>query len=172
MKRSGINNRTRLVDAPIIEMILNNKYINSGIKFIKSNSDGKDCTDIVCYGNGTKRGLIIKRNRSKYYRACSFSIEVDKNRMDHYDGDTYVFIDEVSDCLYIVDGVVLLNYMLEHVDNIKQSEFDGNYYLMIPKSDIVLLMIPDKASGIIKYNKSVARLFAIGRDESKFKDLV
>jgi len=172
MKCNSITNRTKLVDTPIVEMILSNKYSKSGIKFLKPSTDDQNCTDIVYYSNGVKRGLIIKRNASKHYRAFSFSLNINKNKMDCYDGNTFVFIDEVSDCLYIVDGIVLLNYILEHADNVKQSDNGDNYYIIIPKSDILLQMIPDKSSGVIKYNKSIARLFAMGRKEYNYIDLV
>lgn len=172
MRDNGTVNRTRLIDEPIVEMLLNKKYAKSGIKFMKSGSSDSDGTDIICYGNGTKRNLNIKRNSSKYYRSQNFSINVNKNKMGCYSGNTYVFIDEVADCLYIVDGMQLLNYILEHADNVKQSESNSNcYYIVIPKSDVAL-MVPDKNYGIIKYNKSVANLLAIGRDESQFTGLI
>ncbi len=173
-KDNGIINRTKLVDEPIVEMLLNKKYKKSGIQFMKSSAHDLDCTNssIICYGNGTRKGLNIKRNSSKYYRSSNFSIAVNKNKLGCYIGNTYVFVDEVSDCLYIVDGMQLLNYILEHADNVKQSDGNlNNYYIVIPKSDIVL-MIADKNAGIIKYNKSVANLFAIGRDETQFAGLV
>lgn len=172
IKDSCTANRTRLVDEPIVEMLLNKKYAKSGIKFMRSSSTDSDCTDIVCYGNGARKYLNIRRNSSKYYRSPNFSIAVNKNKLGCYNGNTYVFVDEVSDCLYIVDGMQLLNYILEHADNVKQSDNSpNNYYIVIPKSDIAL-MIADKNSGIIKYGKSVANLFAIGRDESQFTNLI
>ncbi len=173
-KDNGTINRTKLVDEPIVEMLLNKKYKKSGIQFMKSSAQGLDCTNssIICYGNGTKKQLNVKRNSSKHYQSPNFSIAVNKNKLNCYNGNIYVFIDEVSDCLYMVDGMQLLNYILEHIDNVKQSDRNSNnYYIMIPKNDMVS-MIADKNVGIIKYNKSVANLFLAGRDETQFAGLV
>jgi len=170
-KDNSTANRTRLVDEPIVEMLLNKRYSKSGIRFMRPATNDQDCTDIICYSNGTKKTLNIRRNSSKYYRSPNFSIVINKNKLGCYCGNTYVFIDEVSDCLYIVDGMQLLNYILDHADNVKQSENSSNCYLVIPKSDIAL-MVDDKNTGIIRYNKSVANLFATGRDESQFTNLL
>lgn len=172
IKENCTLNRTKLVDEPIVEMLLNKKYSKSGIRFMRSATGDSECTGIICYSNGAKKYLNIKRNSSKYYRSRNFSINVNKNRLDCYSGTTYVFIDEVSDCLYIVDGMQLLNYILDHADSLKQSDNNpNNYYIVIPKSDIAL-MISDKNNGIIKYSKPIANLFTVGRDETQFTNLI
>lgn len=172
-KDNCILNRTKLVDEPIVEMLLSKKYSKSGIRFIKSDSTNEsDCTDTICYGSGTKRQLHIKRNSSKYYNSPNFAIAVNKNKLTGYSGSSFVFIDEVADCLYIIDGLSLLGYILNHADNVKQSDNGGNnYYIIIPKKDIAAL-VNGNAGNIIKYGKNVSNLFAIGRDESKYMGLV
>lgn len=171
MKVSSAINRAKLVDEPIVEMLLSRKYLKSGIKFMKSDLQTDfNGTDIVYYANGIKRFLDVKRNSSKYYNSPNFSISVNKDKIDVYNNTSYVFIDETADSLYIVNGIELLKYILDNVNNIKQSDKkQDSYYLVIPKQDVIL-MAGDN-DHIIKYNKSIANLFAIGRDESNYSNL-
>ena len=173
VKDNCIINRTRLVDIPIVEMLLAKKYAKSDVKFMRSDTQNDaDCTDVICYSCGTQRRLTVKRNSSKYYDSPNFSLSVNKNKLNLYYGTSFVFIDEVSNCLYIIDGMTLLGYVLDHSDNVKQSDNNkNNYYLIIPKKDIAS-MIETCSGSVIKYGKSVAHLFSIGRDESQFVGLV
>lgn len=172
MKSTCAANRAKLVDEPIVEMLLSHKYYKSGIKFMKADLKSDfDGTDIICYANGTKRSLNVKRNSSKYFNSPNFSIAINKNKLNVYNNTSYVFIDEVADCLYIVDGMYLVKYIIKNYDNVKQSEKKpGNFYLIIPKNDIIN-MIGDNRDRIIKYNKAIANLFAAGRDESMYMNL-
>jgi hypothetical protein len=165
-------NRAKLVDEPIVEMLLSHKYFKAGIKFMKSDLQSNfDCTDIICYADGVKRSLNVKRNSSKYFNSPNFSIAINKNKLDVYNNTSYVFIDEVADCLYIVDGMDLFKYIIDRHDSIRQSEKRAdNFYIVIPKKDIIA-MIGDNNDHIIKYNKPIADLFAAGRDESKYMNL-
>ena len=62
MKSTCAANRAKLVDEPIVEMLLSNKYYKAGIKFMKADLQSDfDGTDIICYSNGTKRSLNVKR---------------------------------------------------------------------------------------------------------------
>lgn len=170
-KVSNVANRTKLIDEPIVEMLLSRKYSQSGMKFMKSDSSNSSCTDISCYYNGTKRLLNVKRNLSRYYNSPNFTVTIHKNKMDVFKDTTFVFIDEVSDCLYMVDGGVLLQYILEHSD--KLNAIEGNEhkaYILIPKRDIRKL-ISDSPTSIIRYNKAVAKLFELNRDENLYTDL-
>ena len=170
VKDNRILNRTRLVDEPIVEMLLTKKYGKSNVKFMKSSAD-PDCTDLICYGNGIVRSLNVKRNSSKYHSSPNFSIAINKNHLGVYNNASYVFIDEVADCLYIVDGMTLLTYILEHADNVRQSDNSaGNYYIVIPKKDVASLV--NTNDNIVKYNKAVADLFANCRDESQYASLL
>lgn len=172
MKSTCAANRAKLVDEPIVEMLLSHKYYKAGIKFMKADLQSDfDGTDIICYANGTKRSLNVKRNSSKYFNSPNFSIAINKNKLNVYNNTSYVFIDEVADCLYIVDGMYLVKYIIKNYDNVKQSEKKpGNFYLIIPKNDIIN-MIGDNRDRIIKYNKAIANLFAAGRDESMYMNL-
>ena len=172
MKSTCAVNRAKLVDEPIVEMLLSHKYYKSGIKFMKADLQSDfDGTDIICYANGMKRSLNVKRNSSKYFNSPNFSIAINKNKLNVYNNTSYVFIDEVADCLYIVDGMDLFKYIIEKYANVKQSEKKpGNFYLVIPKKDIIN-MIGDNRDHIIKYNKAIANLFATCRDESMYMNL-
>lgn len=172
MKSTCAANRAKLVDEPIVEMLLAHKYFKSGIKFMKADLQSDfDGTDIICYANGIKRSLNVKRNSSKYFNSPNFSIAINKNKVDVYNNTSYIFIDEVADCLYIVDGLDLYKYILEKSDNVRQSDKKAdNFYLVIPKRDIIA-MIGDNHDHIIKYNKAIANLFAAGRDESMYMNL-
>ena len=172
MKSTCAANRAKLVDEPIVEMLLSHKYYKAGIKFMKADLQSDfDGTDIVCYANGVKRSLNVKRNSSKYFNSPNFSIAINKNKLNVYNNTSYVFIDEVADCLYIVDGIDLVKYIIEKYDNVRQSEKKpGNFYLIIPKKDIIN-MIGDNRDHIIKYNKAIANLFELGRNEDQYKEL-
>ena len=172
MKSTCAANRAKLVDEPIVEMLLSNKYYKAGIKFMKADLQSDfDGADIICYANGVKRSLNVKRNSSKYFNSPNFSITINKNKLNVYNNTSYVFIDEVADCLYIVDGMDLVKYIIENNDNVRQSEKKpGNFYLIIPKKDIIN-MIGDNRDHVIKYNKAIANLLAAGRDESMYMDL-
>lgn len=170
-KFSCIANRTKLVDEPIVETLLSRKYLQSGIKFMKSDSLDGNNPYIGCYYNGIKRSLCIKRNPSRYYNSPNFTISIHKNKMDAFKDTTFVFIDEVSDCLYMVDGGVLLQYILEHSDKLNTIESNEHKaYILIPKRDIRKL-ISDSPTSIIRYNKAVAKLLELNRDENLYKDL-
>lgn len=173
MKDNRAVNRAKLVDEPIVEMILSRRYLKSGIKFMKSDLETDfDGTDIICYSNGLKRSLNVKRNSSKYYNSPNFSITLNKNKMNSFKSTSFVFIDEVSDSLYIVDGEVLLKYIIENSRNLRSSDDNGvKFWIIIPKKDI-LNLISDNPNSIIKYNKHVARLFELGRNEDQYKELV
>lgn len=172
MKSTCAANRAKLVDEPIVEMLLSHKYYKAGIKFMKADLQSDfDGTDIICYANGVKRSLNVKRNSSKYFNSPNFSIAINKNKLNAYNNTSYVFIDEVSDCLYIVDGMDLFKYIIEKYDNVKQSEKKpDNFYLIIPKKDIIN-MIGDNRDHIIKYNKAIANLLELGRNEDQYKEL-
>lgn len=172
MKSTCAANRAKLVDEPIVEMLLSHKYYKAGIKFMKADLQSDfDGTDIICYANGVKRSINVKRNSSKYFNSPNFSIAINKNKLSVYNNTSYVFIDEVADCLYIVDGIDLVKYIIEKYSNVRQSEKKpDNFYLIIPKKDI-LNMIGDNRDHIIKYNKAIANLFELGRNEDQYKEL-
>lgn len=169
MKDNCILNRTKLADEPIVEMLLTKKYGKSNIKFMKSFND-PDCTDTVCYGSGAQKNLYVKRNSCKYSYSPNFSIAINKNKLCVYNNACYVFVDEVANCLYIVDGIALLNYIVEHYDNVRQSDNSNNFYIVIPKSDIAELV--SSPESIVRYNKAISDLFANCRDESQYAGLL
>lgn len=172
MKSTCAANRAKLVDEPIVEMLLSHKYYKAGIKFMKADLQSDfDGTDIICYANGMKRSINVKRNSSKYFNSPNFSVAINKNKLSVYNNTSYVFIDEVADCLYIVDGIDLVKYIIEKYANVRQSEKKpDNFYLIIPKKDIIN-MIGDNRDHIIKYNKAIANLFELGRNEDQYKEL-
>lgn len=165
-KYSNSMNRSALIDEPIVEMLLSKKYASSGISFQK---EYKNST-LMYSVNGVHRNLFIKRNSSKYYNSNNFFITLNKNRLDVFNNATYVFIDEVSNALYLVDGMSLLKFILNHKDNINQIDNTENYYILISKADIISLT--DSKNQIINYNNQFATLFKMYRDESNFTNLM
>jgi hypothetical protein len=154
--------RTKLVDEPIVEMLLSNKYSKANMTFVKS----ADTNEYSYYANGVMRNLVIRRNSSKYYNSANFSISINKDDISVYNNSLFVFIDEIANCLYTVNGEDLLKYILQKKDNLKASSANpDSYYLLIPKKDI-LELVSDNDNHVIKYNESVANLFALCRDES------
>lgn len=166
-KHTSIMNRTTLVDEPIVEMILSKKYASSGISFMK---DYNSSSTIYCV-NGIKRNLIVKRNSSKYYSSHNFFISLNKNKLDVFNNATYVFIDEVADTLYLVDGIELLKYIIDHKDDIVPIEDSDLSYILIHKADISALTDGNQ-NQIIKYNRQFANLFEMFRDENNFANLI
>lgn len=165
MKDNCITNRSRIIDEPIVESILSRRYAQSGIKFYKEFDS--DYSGIVCYSNGIKKTLFVRRNSSKYYNSPNFSLSFNKNNLSSYYNSMFAFIDEVADCVYIVDGISLLTYIVEHSEYVKQSDTNSNnYYVIIPKKSIISLIKSD--AQCIKYSKQIADILESNRDESKF----
>lgn len=165
-KYSHSMNRTALIDEPIVEMLLAKRYASSGISFIKEYNNP---TLAYCV-NGVKRNLYIKRNSSKYFNSHNFFISLNKNHLDVFNNSTYVFIDEVSNSLYLVDGITLLKFILNHKDEINQIADSDNSYILISKQDIISMTT--SKTQVIRYNDQFASLFAMCRDESKFTNLM
>lgn len=166
-------NRSKLVDGPIVEMLLSNKYFKSGITFIKSShKEDASIADMVYYIDGIKRSVIIKRNSSKYFNSQNFILHLDKNKLNVFHNTSYVFIDEVANSLYVVDGIKLLKYILDHQSNLKDyNESPNKAYMVLPKKDIRSI-IEENPNSIIKYGNNIATLLELGRDENKFNNLV
>lgn len=164
-------NRAKLVDEPIVEMILSRMYLKSNVQFMKSDINADfNGVDIICYSSGIKRNLNVKRNSSKYYMSPNFTITIDKNNLTSFNGSSFVFIDEVADALYIVNGVKLLKYIIDHPNNINtSSDTSKKPWVLLPKRDIVSLI--DNKNNIIRYNKHIAKLFELGRNEDQYKEL-
>lgn len=173
MKDHSAINRAKLVDEPIVEMLLARKYSNSNVKFMKADLQSDfEGTDIICFANGVKRPINVKRNSSRYYNSPNFSISLDKNKLNMFKNTSFIFIDEVADALYMVDGTMLLAYILEHSDRISSSKYNPNkLWAVIPKADIIL-MVDGSPNGIIRYNKNIAKLFELGRSEDQYKELL
>ena len=157
-----MNMRSKLVDEPIVKMLLTKKYAKSNLKFTDSNSKNE------FYLNGFKRYLTTIRNSSKYFKSRNFVVSVDKNNLKDFSNSMFVFIDEIANSLYITDGITLLHYIIEHSKDINYIGDSNKSYLLIRKNDIVDL-VKESASGIIEYNKAIAHLFEIGRDEDQYK---
>ena len=170
MRVSCAVNRAKLVDEPIVEMLLSRKYLKSGMKFMKADIQSDfEGTDIVCYFNGIVRNFNVKRNSSKYFDSPNFSITVNKNKVTNYQQTIFVFIDEVADCLYVIDGDRLFKYVLENSAKLRPTEKEDTFFLIIPKRELKQL-VPNE-DHIIKYNKNVAKLFELGRDETQYREL-
>lgn len=158
--------RSKLVDEPIVEMILSQKFKNSKIKFNRlTNNSNYSLTASV---NGTVKTIIVVRNSSKYFKSPNFLMSLNKNSLSQFNNSMVAFIDEVSNSLYMVDSVNLLMYIIKNSDNLKQSSKDNIAWIVIPKKDIISLVADD---GIIKYSNNVAALFSNNRDESKYSNL-
>ncbi len=164
-KDNCITNRKILVDEPIVEMLLAKKYSKSGVRFTRSYNDNG--SNFTCYGNGVSRSINVRRNSCKYYNSPNFSMPINKNKLDIYNNASFIFIDEVANCVYNVDGISLLSYILDHADNVRQSDSSDNFYIVMPKKDIASL----SDGNVIRYNDAIAALFANSRDESMFSGL-
>lgn len=170
MRDNSAVNRAKLVDEPIVEMLLSRRYLKSGMKFMKADIQSDfNGTDIVCYFNGITRNLNVKRNSSKYFDSPNFTITVDKSKISQYKETMFIFIDEVADSLYIVDGDQLFTYILSKSSKLRPTKKESTFFLVTPKSDIISLV--SSQDRIIKYNKNIARLFEIGRNEEQFRGL-
>lgn len=158
---NSISNRARLVDYPIVELLLSLKYSDSDINFTRSSNE------TYYYSSGNMRRIVTNRNSSKYYNSSNFTLSLDKNNLNVFNNTSYVFIDETLNAMYIVDGVLLLKYIIEHTDNIKDYDNGSKSYVILPKKDIRSI-ISDNPNATIKYNNVIAKLFEDSRDENKF----
>lgn len=163
-------NRAKLVDEPIVEMLLSRRFLKSGLKFMKADIQSDfNGIDIVCYFNGIRRNLNVKRNSSKYFDSPNFTITLDKSKISQYKETMFIFIDEVADSLYMVDGDQLFTYILSKSSKLRPTKKENVFFLVTPKSDIIALV--SSKDRIIKYNKNIARLFETGRNEEQFRGL-
>ena len=89
--------------------------------------------------------------------------------LDVFKSTQFVFIDEVGDCLYVVDGELLCKYILDNSAKLRETDKENSFYMIIPKKDLVQLVGAN--GGIIGYTKAIANLFAAGRDESAYMNL-
>lgn len=158
--------RSKLVDEPIVEMILSQKFKNSKIKFNRLTHNSN--YSLTASVNGTVKPIIVVRNSSKYFKSPNFLMSLNKNSLSQFNNSMFAFIDEVSNSLYMVDSVNLLMYIIKNSDNLKQSSKDNVAWIVIPKKDIISLVSDD---GIIKYSNNIATLFSNNRDESKYSNL-
>ena len=163
-------NRARLIDEPIVEMLIAKKYAKSGIKFLHSDSQSDIANSIICSVNGTNKQLNVKRNASKYWNSNNFTITFYKDNLSVFNNNTFVFIDELANCLYIVNGIDLLKYLLENIHKANHSKVGNGYYIIVPKTDIADLAT-NNSGDIIKYSKQIANLFESNRDETLFAKL-
>lgn len=165
---SGLTNRTKLVDQPIVEMILSKRYCKNGIKFQQSYNDNSFNYTI----NSLNRSIHIIRNSCKYYNSHNYSISLNLNKLNIFNNSSFIFIDELVNTMYIVDGMNLLAYIIEKANNIQSDKDDtSKHFILIPKNDIVNLT-KDNINNVIKYNKQIASIFALNRDELKYQHLV
>lgn len=163
-------NRARLIDEPIVEMLIAKKYAKSGIKFLHSDSQSDTANSIICSVNGTNKQLNVKRNASKYWNSNNFTITFYKDNLSVFNNNTFVFIDELANCLYLVNGIDLLKYLLENIHKANHSKVGNGYYIIVPKTDIAGLAT-NNSGDIIKYSKQIASLFESNRDETLFAKL-
>lgn len=164
-------NRARLIDEPIVEMLMAKKYAKSGIKFLHSDSQSDfNGNNIVCSVNGTNKQLNVKRNASKYWNSHNFTITFYKDNLSVFNNNTFVFIDESANCLCLVNGIDLLKYILENIHKANRSKVGNSYYIIVPKTDIADLAT-NSGGDIIKYSKQIASLFESNRDETLFAKL-
>ena len=164
-------NRARLIDEPIVEMLLAKKYAKSGIKFLHSDSSFDSASsNIICSVNGTNKQLSIKRNASKYWNSNNFTITFYKDNLSVFNNNIFVFIDELANCIYIVNGIDLLKYILENIHKANHSKVGNGYYIIVPKTDMADLAT-NNSGDIIKYSKQIANLFESSRDETIFSKL-
>lgn len=170
MNDNCIANRTKLIDTPIVEMILSNLYRKSKIKFMlpdkKLELDGINLISLV---NGKKTNICIKRNSKKYFDSQNFTFSLNCNRLNVFNNTMFVFIDELNDSIYTVSGTKLLSYIISNSDNLHPSTTNKNVtWLIIPKQDVIN-MACDRCNGIIKCNKNIMNLFSLNRDENLYK---
>lgn len=163
---SSTTSRSTIIDSSIVETVLSNKFSKSNLRFIRDSHTRQ--TLLVCV-NGTQKILNIRRNSSKYYNSHNFTVGVDKNNLTVFPNSIYVFIDEVKDCLYMVDGTVLLSYILEHSDELIVNKTNNSKYCMVIPKNNLFNLIKDNKDSVIHYNKNIAKLLEVNRDESIFE---
>ena len=170
MKENCMTNRAKLVDVPVVIMLMTNRFSKSDIKFMMSDNES-DFDIMYCY-SGNMRSLKVRRNSAKHYKSSNFSVSINKNNLAEFSNSTFAFIDEVANAIYLVDGVALLQYMIDHSAKVNMLETNSSMgWIIIPKKDI-LNMISDNPNSIIKYNNAIAKILENGRNELMFKDLL
>jgi hypothetical protein len=172
MVSTNFTSRMILSDTPIVEMLLIDKFSKSGIMFEKTDCKSDLCgTGITCYVSGSKKSLYIKRNSSRYFNSLNFLVTLNKNNLSVFNNALYVFIDEVANCLYLVEGVSLLTYIINNSHKVCVSDkLNNSYYIIIPKVDIMSLT--GNNDNVIKYNEGISNLLALNRDECLFNNLL
>lgn len=173
MNDNCIANRTKLIDTPIVEMILSNVYRKSKIKFTLPDKKLElDGVNLICLVNGKKTNICIKRNSKKYFDSPNFTFSLNRNRLNVFNNTMFVFIDELNDSIYTVSGTKLLSYIISNSDNLHPSTTNKNVtWLIIPKQDIINMVDGCCSNGIIKCNKNIMNLFSLNRDENLFRYL-
>lgn len=148
--------RIKLIDEPFIKQMLINKYKTSEIQFIDSdfNKVGFDY-----YVDGFRQPVRTVRNSKKFAKSGYFTVSVDKNNLTSYSNTLYTFIDEASDCVYLLDGLLLLQYIIENPNCINESKDKKGTYALISKKDIRDL-VADDSKFIIKYNESYVKFLS------------
>lgn len=171
MKKNSTINRSIIADEPIVELILSNKFAKHGIEFKKNINKNNYLDHAIQYRvNGFIKDLVVKRNSSKYFKSSNFLFTIDKNKLNIFNNASFVFIDEVQNSLYIVDGIELLKYIISHKDKIMVEDDSTVGFILIPKKDIISIVSCE--DNIINYGKQFAGLFEISRNEQKFSNLI
>ena len=144
--------RVKLIDEPFVKQMLINKYRASKIQFIDSdfNKLGFDY-----YVDGFRQSVKTVRNSKKFAKSNYFTMMVDKNNLTSYSNTLYTFIDEASNCVYLLDGLLLLQYIVENPDCINESKDKKTTYALISKK-VIRDLIAENIKFIIKYNDSYA----------------
>lgn len=144
----------KLVNEPVVEMILSQNFKN--IRFEKSLLQ----KTFICYFDGVKKKIFITRNPAKYYKSNKFNLYINKNNLSIFNCSTFAFIDEVSDSLYLIDGIVLLKYIIDNSDKLVESN-NNTFTLLADKSDICLLA--GERGRVLKYNKDIANYLLLNK---------
>lgn len=151
MNAKTIANRVKLVDEPFVKRILMNKYRSSGIRFIDENFDKLGFDYCV---NGFRQTIRTIRNSPEHRLAESFTVSVDKNNLSQFNNTSYAFIDEASRGVYLINGLSILQYIIENPYRIGESSH--GCFIRISKFKI-LQMLQKEGGSAISYNKDYAK---------------
>lgn len=162
MNTEAYISRIKLIDEPFVKQMLSNKHKKSKIQFIDGDFDhlGFDY-----YVDGFRQSVRTIRNSKKFAKSNYFTVPVDKNNLTSYSNTLYAFIDEVSSSVYLLDGLLLLQYLVENPNCIKENEFQDKKttYALVSKKDIMTWLKlendPSKkvsSNSVIYYNKEYA----------------
>lgn len=145
-------NYSNLINQTVAESLIQQYYSKSKVQFLHTTHN-----ESFALVNGYRKLIKINRNSSKYLNSSNFIVTIDKNKICTFNNAIFVFIDDVTRQVYIVSGLKLLSYIVNHGDDLQESKTSINkFWIAIPKQ-----IIADTASEnncAIPYNTEVSNI--------------